>query len=322
MSSPPVLCVGVLVSDLFVPPVDRLPTPGELLLTDDFLIEPGGCAANVAVALSRLGVAAGVIGRVGDDLYGEQVKRDLSALGIDTSGVVTTPELGTSKTVIVSVVGEDRRYLHTFGANAALEASDIGASAFETADVIYVGGYLILPALRNEELAPRLAAARARGAKTILDVAVPAGQNLSVDAVSRLLPHVDYFVPNLDEAFALTGEPDPRRQADRLIEHGALTVLIKLGDQGIHVRSAAESFELDAPPIDVVEPSGAGDAFAAGLAVGILEGWDLTTMVRFASVIGASACTALGCAAGILSRREADAFIAEHPLALRGVGTG
>jgi len=322
LSSPPVLCVGVLVSDLFVPPVDRLPTPGELLLTDDFLIEPGGCAANVAVALSRLGVAAGVIGRVGDDLYGEQVKRDLSALGIDTSGVVTTPELGTSKTVIVSVVGEDRRYLHTFGANAALEASDIGASAFETADVIYVGGYLILPALRNEELAPRLAAARARGAKTILDVAVPAGQNLSVDAVSRLLPHVDYFVPNLDEAFALTGEPDPRRQADRLIEHGALTVLIKLGDQGIHVRSAAESFELDAPPIDVVEPSGAGDAFAAGLAVGILEGWDLTTMVRFASVIGASACTALGCAAGILSRREADAFIAEHPLALRGVGTG
>ena len=318
MTSSRVLCVGVLVSDVFVPPVERLPNPGELLLTDDFLIEPGGCAANVAVALSRLGVPASVAGRVGDDLYGEQVKRDLSAFGIDTGGVVTTPGLGTSKTVIVSVVGEDRRFLHTFGANAALAASDIVASTFETADVIYLGGYLILPALRDDELAPHLAAARARGTKIILDVAVPAGRDLSVDAVSRLLPHVDYFVPNLDEAFALTGEPDPRRQADRLVEHGALTVLIKLGDKGIYVRSADESFALDAPPISVVEPSGAGDAFAAGLAVGILEGWDLTTMVRFASVIGASACTALGCAAGIMTRKEADAFVSEHPLPLRG----
>lgn len=320
MSSSRVLCVGVLVSDVFVPPIERLPDAGELLATADFLIEPGGCAANVAVALRKLGVAASVSGRVGDDLYGELIKRDLSALEIDTSGVLTTPGLGTSKTVIISVVGEDRRYLHSFGANAALTAADIGPSAFETADVIYIGGYLILPALRADELRPRLAAARARGAKTILDVAAPADRELSLDAVSRLLPHVDYFVPNLDEAFALTGESDPRRQADRLIEHGALTALIKLGEQGVHVRSGSESFALDAPPIAVVEPSGAGDAFAAGLAVGILEGWDLPTTARFASVIGASACSALGCAAGIPSRAEAAAFLSEHPLPLRSGG--
>jgi sugar/nucleoside kinase (ribokinase family) len=311
----------VLVSDVFVPPVERLPHAGELLATADFLIEPGGCAANVAVALSKLGVAASVSGRVGDDLYGDLVRRDLAALGIDTSGVLTTSGLGTSKTVIISVAGEDRRYLHTFGANAALAAADIASSAFETADVIYIGGYLILPTLRADELAPRLAAARARGATTILDVAAPADRELSLEAIGPLLPHVDYFVPNLDEAFALTGESDPRRQADRLIEHGALTALIKLGEQGVYVRSGAESFALDAPPIAVVEPSGAGDAFAAGLAVGILEGWDLPAMARFASVIGAFACSALGCAAGIPSRAEADAFLAEHPLPLRSGGS-
>ena len=317
MSASRVLCVGVLVSDVFVPPLERMPNAGELLATDEFLVEPGGCAANVAIALGKLGVAASVSGRVGDDIYGEMVKRDLSALGIDTSGVLTTAGLGTSRTVIISVVGEDRRYLHTFGANAALAAADIDPSAFETADVIYIGGYLILPALRDDELAPRLAAARARGATTILDVAAPAERELSLEAVSRLLPHVDYFVPNLDEAFALTGESDPRRQADKLIEHGALTAMIKLGEKGIYVRSGTESFAFDAPSIAVVEPSGAGDAFAAGLAVGILEGWDLPTIARFASVIGASACSALGCAAGILSRREADAFVSGHPLSLR-----
>jgi sugar/nucleoside kinase (ribokinase family) len=305
------------VADVFVPPLARLPNSGELLATDDFLVEPGGCAANVAVALGKLGVAASVSGRVGDDLFGEMVKRDLSALGIDTSGVLTTAGLGTSKTVIIAVVGEDRRYLHSFGANAVLAAEDIAPSAFEAADVIYIGGYVILPALREDALAPRLAAARARGAKIILDVAAPAGRPPSLEAASRLLPHVDYFVPNLDEAFALTGESDPRRQADKLIGHGASTAMIKLGEKGIYVRSGTGSFELDAPPIAVVEPSGAGDAFAAGLVVGILEGWDLPKMVRFASVIGASACSALGCAAGIFSRAEADTFVSEHPLPLR-----
>jgi sugar/nucleoside kinase (ribokinase family) len=308
------------VADVFVPPVARLPGAGELLVTDDFLVEPGGCAANVAVALRKLGLAPSVSGRVGDDLFGEMVKRDLSALGIDTSGVLTTPGLGTSKTVIIAVVGEDRRYLHTFGANAVLGAEDIVPSAFETADVIYIGGYLILPALLEDELAPRLAAARARGTKIILDVAAPAGREPSLEAASLLLPHADYFVPNVDEAFALTGESDPRRQADKLIEHGARTAMIKLGEKGIYVRSGTESFELAAPPIEVVEPSGAGDAFAAGLAVGILEGWDLRKTVWFASVIGASACSALGCAAGVFSRAQADEFVSEHPPPLRAGG--
>jgi sugar/nucleoside kinase (ribokinase family) len=308
------------VADVFVPPVARLPGAGELLATDDFLVEPGGCAANVAVALRKLGLAPSVSGRVGDDLFGEMVKRDLSALGIDTSGVLTTPGLGTSKTVIIAVVGEDRRYLHTFGANAVLGAEDIVPSAFETADVIYIGGYLILPALLEDELAPRLAAARARGTKIILDVAAPAGGEPSLEAASLLLPHADYFVPNVDEAFALTGESDPRRQADKLIEHGARTAMIKLGEKGIYVRSGTESFELAAPPIEVVEPSGAGDAFAAGLAVGILEGWDLRKTVWFASVIGASACSALGCAAGVFNRAQADEFVSEHPPPLRAGG--
>jgi sugar/nucleoside kinase (ribokinase family) len=166
----------------------------------------------------------------------------------------------------------------------------------------------------------RLAAARARGATTILDVVAPAGGEASLEAASRLLPHVDYFVPNRDEAFALTGEADPARAADKLAERGARTTIIKLGERGIYVRSAAGSFALDAPPVAVVEPSGAGDGFAAGLAVGVLEGWGLEETAWFASVIGASACTALGCAAGIFSRAEADAFVSEHPLRQRGGG--
>ncbi len=313
MSPPPVLCIGILVADVFVPPLERLPAAGELLATDDFLLQPGGCAANTAIALGKLGVRAAVCGRVGDDLLGDFVERDLRSREIDTSGVRRTEGYGTSKTVIIPVVGEDRRFIHTFGANAALTARDIEAAVLEAAEVIYVGGYLILPSLREDELAERLREARARGTRIVLDVAVPVGQKLPVDAARRLLPLADYFVPNVDEACALTGESDPHRQAERFLAHGANVVVIKLGERGVYVRSGEEAFEVLAPPMEVVEPSGAGDAFAAGLIVGILEGWELERSVRFASVIGGSACTALGCWAGVFTRAQAEAFLTAHP---------
>ncbi|MDH4340489.1 MAG: sugar kinase [Thermoleophilia bacterium] len=315
-----VLCVGILVADLVVPPLARLPAAGELIATEDFLVQPGGCAANTAIALRTLGLAAAVVGRVGDDLFGDLVERDLRARGIDTSGVARTAGHGTSKTVILPVVDEDRRFIHTFGANAALTAADIPPVSLEAADVTYVGGYLVLPALHQSDLAARFRFAREQGTRIVLDVVVPSGLgDLSVDAVSELLPLADYFLPNEDEARALTGEAEPLRQAERLLEAGARTVVIKRGERGVLVHSGDEVFELAAPRVDVLEPSGAGDAFAAGLILGMLEGWELERSARFASVMGGSACTALGCYAGVFSRDEADRFIMEHPAWARDV---
>lgn len=311
----PVLCVGILVADIVVPPLERLPAAGELVATGDFLVQPGGCAANTATALRRLGVAAAVCGRVGDDAFAAVVLDPLRAAGVDTSAVATTPGCGTSKTVVVPVAGEDRRFIHTVGANATLTAADIPAAALRAAPVVYVGGYLVLPGLDRSALAARLREARAGGARVVLDVVVPAGaHDLSLDAVGELLPLADYFVPNDDEARALTGLRDPARQAEAFLRAGANTVVIKLGERGVHVRGAEAAFAMPAPPVAVVEPSGAGDAFAAGLVVGILEGWDLERAVRFASVLGGSACTALGCTRGVFSRAEADAFAASQPL--------
>ncbi len=310
----PVLCVGILVADVVVPPLSRLPIAGELIATEDFLVQPGGCAANSAIALHRLGVVASVVGRVGDDLFGDLVERYLRERGIDTGGVARAPGYGTSKTVILPVLDEDRRFIHTFGANAALTAADIAEPALEAAEVIYVGGYLVLPGLRQGDLAERFLLAREHGTRIVLDVVVPSGRaDLSVDAVRELLPLTDFFLPNEDEARALTGEAAPRRQAERLLEAGARTVVIKRGERGVFVHNGDEAFELPAPHVEAVEPSGAGDAFAAGLILGILERWELERSVRFASVVGASACTALGCYAGVFSRGEADEFIAQHP---------
>jgi len=308
----PVVCAGIVVADVFVPPLPRLPEPGELVATDDFVVQTGGCAANAATALARLDVHAAVVAKVGNDLFGDFVEHELSAAGIDVAGIVRTGELGTSKTVIIPVSGEDRRFIHTFGANAALCAGDLAPAIAAAPDVLYVGGFLVLPALRQDELAEQLRLARQAGVRIVFDVVAPTGQALSLDDVAGVLPEVDYFVPNDDEAAALTGESDPRRQAERLLELGAGAVIVTMGERGLIAVDRDETIQLAAPRVDFVEPSGAGDAFAAGLVYGLLQRWSLRRCLEFGSVIGASACTRLGCTAGLFTRAEADAYVETH----------
>jgi sugar/nucleoside kinase (ribokinase family) len=299
-----VLCSGILVGDLFVPPLPRLPAAGELLVTDEFLMGAGGCAANVAVVLSKLGVSSRVVGKVGRDSFGDFVTSSLEGFGIDVSFIGRSETMGTAKTVIVPVAAEDRRYIHTVGANADLTGQDFTPGAMTGIDVVYLGGYLVLPGLTTAAVVELFEAAHRAGARTLLDVVLPGDTQASMDDLRAVLPSVDLFLPNDDEASHLTGEHDPERQAAVFNEAGAETVVITMGGDGLLVRTATDTRRVPARGVDVVDGSGAGDAFAAGLIVGILEGWPLERSLRFASEVGALACTALGCSAGIPDRQQ------------------
>jgi sugar/nucleoside kinase (ribokinase family) len=301
---PRVLCAGILVGDLFVPPLSRLPAAGELLVTGDFLMQAGGCAANVAVALSRLGVGSRVVGKVGRDAFGDFVNDALSEFGIDVTFIGRSETMGTAKTVIVPTVGEDRRYIHTVGANADLTGQEFDTGAMAGVDVVYLGGYLVLPGLRPHAVVELFDTAHRVGAQTLLDVVLPGDTKASMDDLRQILPSVDFFLPNYDEAGQLTGEEDPERQSACFHDAGAGTVIITMGSDGMLVRTATDMLRLAAPKVDVVDGSGAGDAFAAGLIVGILEQWSLERSLRFASMVGALACTALGCTDGIPDRER------------------
>jgi len=313
-----VLCAGILVADLFAPPLPRLPAAGELLLVDDFLLTTGGCAANAGVDLAKLGAKVTVVGKVGNDVYADFIRKDLDAQGVDVSGIQVSQTMPTSRTVILPVMGEDRRYIHAVGANADLRVEDINLSLVARARVLYVGGYLLFPGVDQTSLAGLFRFARQRGVKTVLDVAGVQPSHSMRDLVD-LLPHTDVFLPNHDEARILTGEADPVRQAQTLLEVGAGTAVVTLGGAGAVAMTRSQSLRAAAYPVEVVDPSGGGDAFDAGLIVGMLEGWDLRQTVAFASAIGASACTRLGCTAGVFTRAEALAFIARQSLRIDAI---
>jgi sugar/nucleoside kinase (ribokinase family) len=307
-----VVCVGILVADIFIPPLARLPAAGELLASGDFLIDSGGCAANVATSLVKLGVAATAVGKVGSDHFGSFIRDDLTRKGINTAAIARSERTGTSKTVVLPVIGEDRRYIHTFGANADFTAADIDRALLDSATVLYVGGYLVLPGLDATELGSLFRYAREKGVITALDVVVPTEHgNTDLAALLKpVMPYVDYFMPNDEEAYALTGESDPQRQAGYFLTLGCTNAIITKGQRGTLFTNGRETLEIPSFTVEVVDSSGAGDAFAAGFIVGLLEGWGTAQTLRFASAIGASACTRLGCTDGVFNRDQAQEFLA------------
>ncbi len=154
--------------------MESLPGEGELKTVERFLSSVGGCAANTAVDLRRLGRGVAILGKVGADVFGDFVVTELQRHGIDTVNVKRSRELPTSSTVILNVRGEDRRYLHCIGANAEFCLEDVDLSVLAGSRVLYTGGYLAMPGYSSSDLARLFREARKKSLTTVLDVVIPA----------------------------------------------------------------------------------------------------------------------------------------------------
>jgi sugar/nucleoside kinase (ribokinase family) len=313
-----VLCAGIVVADYVCNPISHLPAAGELVLTERILLTIGGCAANVAVDLAKMRVPAAVVGRVGEDAPGRVVADMLRGHGLDVSALRLTPGLDTSQTLIVNVTGEDRRFIHTFGANAAFRAADIPLERVERCKVLYLGGYLLMDELRQDELVPVFAAARRAGARTVLDVVTP-GPADYLGRLDRLLPHVDIFLPNNHEAELITGERDPLRQAETFRRMGAGTAIVTLGGDGAVVVGERVRLRAGSYPVEFVDGSGGGDAFDAGYVYGLLHGMGPEDCLRVASALGASCVRAIGTTTGVFTKDECEDFLRRHTLKIEAM---
>lgn len=313
-----VLCAGLVVADHVCPPLDHLPRAGELVTVDDLLLNIGGGAANTAADLARLGLRTEICARVGDDIFGRFATESLRASGVDTKALAIDPKLPTSQTLIVNVRGEDRRFIHTVGANAGFVAADLDLALERSPRVLHIGYFLILPRLDAHELAERFARARQRGTVTLLDVATP-GPGHYLDPLKIVLPYTDVFVPNTDEAQLILGVSDPVHQAGLFHELGAKRVIITCGERGVVSISDELRVKLGAYDVPFVDGSGGGDAFNAGYIAGLLENRSELDCLKLASAVGASCVRAVGTTAGVFTRDEAGAFLQSHNLRIESL---
>lgn len=312
-ATPEVLCAGIIVADHISAPIARMPAAGELVLADQLLLTIGGCAANVAVALARQSVSVSVLARVGDDAFGRVVRELLTETGVNVGGITTTPSQPTSQTLIVNVAGEDRRFIHTIGANAWFRASDLPMDAVRRCKVLYLGGFFVMDRMVQDELLPVFAEARRAGVKTVLDVVTP-GPGDYLPRLERLLPEVDVFLPNNLEAGLILGEDDPTRQAERFHALGVKTAIITRGDGGAVLVGEGLRLRAETYRVPFVDGSGGGDAFAAGYITALLRGLDPAGCLRYASALGASCVRAIGTTTSVFTRTEVDDFIGRNEL--------
>lgn len=313
-----VVCAGILVADHVCTPMDRLPEAGHLMAVDGMHLLTGGCAANVAVNVAKQGIPVGAVGRVGEDTWGRFIREDLAVRGVDTAEITLSHREQTSQTMILLCKGEDRRFVHTFGANREFRASDVRREYLDGARVFYLGGYLVMPGLSASELADLFGYCRSRGIRTVLDVVIPSGFTYNGE-LEPVLPYTDVFLPNNDEAEMLTEETEPGRQAAALRKLGAETVVITLGGAGLLVAQGQHTWRAAHFDSQVVDQTGAGDAFCAGFITGMVRGLDLEGRVRYGSALGASCVRSIGCYDGVFTASQTTEFLAGNDLVISRV---
>lgn len=314
MQKKPIVCLGILVADVVGRPMREFPEPGRLVLVDEMGLYTGGCAANTASDLVKMGLPAEVIGKVGQDSFGDFLIHELQQRGVGTSGVKRDPKVGSSATLVMVDPDGERRFVHYIGANATLTSTDIDSSLIESASLLHLGGALVLPGIDGQPSVNLLRQARQAGVITFLDTVWDAtGRWLQI--LGPYLPYANYYLPSLPEAQVMTGCQEPLEAARALLEYGADVVVLKMGAAGcLVVDQAGEAMRLPAFQVEAIDATGAGDAFVAGFMTGIWHGWPLEMTARFANAVGALCVTGVGASGGVLSLEETLQFMEVTPV--------
>lgn len=296
--------VGLYILDVLGRPVEAIPPGGQLRFIDEIRLTVAGTAGGTAVDCAKLGLRTRAAGAVGDDEKADFVLHTLQTFGIDVSAMRRLPGVPTSATILNVRPNGDRPALHRRGASDEFTLSANDYAELLDAKFVHVGGMPLLAKFDGAPTTDFLKAAKAAGCSTTFDLlsATPA----TTDVLRPSLPYVDYFVPSIEDAAAMSGHDDPEDAARFFRDLGAGNCLLTRGGDGCIIATADAIFRLPAFEIDVKDTTGCGDAFTAGLIAGLVRGWDIEKSARFASACGALVATGLGSDAGIVNFAETE----------------
>ncbi len=301
-----VAILGIFVVDLTFRSA-RLPRMGETLIGSGFALGPGGKGSNQAVAAARAGAKVSFITKIGDDMFGQLGRQTWEPEGIEAHAAIADVPTGAADIFVDDATGDNAIIVYP-GASGTLAPADVEASreAIAAADIFVV--QLEQPhdaALRGLQIA------RECGKTTVFNPA-PAAKPIAPEFFGLC----DYIVPNESEAHGLTGievtdEASAEEAAAKLLEAGARTAVLTLGERGAMVRGAAGSASVPAAPSGAVrETTGAGDSFVGAFAAALAEGQDALAAVAFGCAAAGISVTRPGTAPSMPLRSEIDARLA------------
>jgi len=289
MKKKSVLVVGSANMDMVVT-TDRFANPGETLIGNKFGMYPGGKGANQAVACAKLGAETVFIGKMGNDLFKDQLVANMEANGVIMNELLTDPTEPTGIALIYVNSSGQNEIVVVSGSNMKLSSEDIQAKAdlFKGAGIVLSQLELALPTVRE---AARLT--RKHRGVFILDPAPAVKLSL------ELLKNVDYLTPNDLELAVLTGQKihdlNSAGQAARaLVKVGVRNVIVTMGSQGALWINDSGEYHYPSRAVDVVDSTAAGDAFNGAFAYSLAIGKPVPEAIRFANRVAAFSITRLG----------------------------
>jgi sugar/nucleoside kinase (ribokinase family) len=313
MADPDIICAGMLVADVLVQGIDKVPRRGETGFISDISFAMGGDAANQAVALAKLGHRVGVLGMVGRDLPGEFVRQQCVARGINTEGLLTDPELPTHTAIVL--IGEDgeRSFLIRQPRGEILTGPEhIDLRLIKPGlKVLSVGSMFCAPRFDLEALGPLLQKAKSVGATTLADMVMDQ-RGYGLDALKDVWPNLDYVMPSALEAELVTGEKEPSKIAAAFRHVGVRNVILKRGTEGVIAFTGDHTFTSPAFKVQAVDTTGAGDNFVGGFIHALTQDMDVPSALRFGSACAALSIEAVGAGAGLADLQQVKHFLKEH----------
>ncbi|MBI5564672.1 MAG: ribokinase [Chloroflexi bacterium] len=294
-----IVVVGSVNMDLVVR-APHLPQPGETIIGSDFKTFPGGKGANQAVAAARLGGHVKMIGRVGNDAFGEELLRTLANDHVDTTFVQRDADTPSGVALITVEEAGQNTIVVASGANAKVTPDDVdrAEAAFDGASVLLLQLESPLPTVLHA-----IEVAKKHQVRVILNPAPSQPLN------AQLLSLVDYLVPNQIELALLTQTQTIETGVHQLQSLGVKHVVVTLGGDGVAVFEDKQTDRLAAHPVKVVDTTAAGDAFVGGFAVALVEGKSTREAAEWGNAAGALAVTRAGAQPSLPTRAELERFI-------------
>jgi sugar/nucleoside kinase (ribokinase family) len=284
------VAMGVHVLDVLVRPVEAIPEGQGGQLVDEIKMTAAGSAGGTALVLAKLGADVRSAGAVGTDPLADMLVGLLARDGVDTSLLIRRDDVQTSASVLPIRPDGSRPAFHVVGANAHYGPADVDWDALGDASHLHLGG----PEFMGGEAAAQiLGRAREQGIVTSADVLAPGDMGI-LEWIAPALPHLDYLLPNDEQAIGFTGESDLESACRALVERGVGCVAATCGADGVLLTDGGAVERVPAFEVDVVDTTGCGDAFSAGFLRGLALGRDRRTAVELGCATAALVAQGLG----------------------------
>lgn len=305
------LCVGLATVDILARPVERLPTSETVEIIDAIELVPAGTAGGMALIARRLGVRTSLCSAVGADAAGKLARLVYQEHGVDLSLLATVQDKATSTTLIcISPAGRRPRF-HMRGASMEVELGEAAFAAAKAAKYLHYAG-IGAPKLDGGSGEALAAAARKAGATVTCDLISPRPNAL--EELRRVLPHVDFFMPNGDEALRLSGCATLAEAGEFFRDLGAGSCIIKDGPRGGLLVARDGCARVPAHSIEPCDTTSCGDSYCAGLVAALDRGRPVLEACRFASAVAALVASGLGTLGLLEGFEQADAFRLNTPV--------